>query len=100
MDISAIDKTSEIFTKIKKHMGITWDYQDDDVLDIVKDGIQLIQSKAGQVDDFLVNRVAFLLLKSYCRYAWDGTESLWEDNYRSEILQLQINVAIDTFGGA
>lgn len=80
-----------LLPKIKKHLRITWDHQNDDVQDIIIEGIDYIESIAGPCD--FERGLAFTLLKDYCRYHWNGSISFFESNYRHMLLNLQLSNA-------
>lgn len=90
-----IDKENAIFQKIKNHIHVTWDYQDEDILDTINEGIEKIEGIAGPTE-FEAGK-AMSILKAYCRYAWNGSESLFEESYRRDLLQLQLKNAADSF---
>lgn len=82
-----------LLTAVKRRLNVTWDYDDDEIIDIIEEGQQFIQDRVGEVD-FYNDISALRLLKEYCRYAWNGSVSYFESDYRSDILNLQINNAI------
>ncbi len=79
--------------KIKRRLNITWDYDDEEIEELIEEGKIFIISRVGEVD-FDVDILASRLLKEYCRYAWNGSVAYFEQNFRSDILNLQIQNAI------
>lgn len=75
--------------RIKAHLRVTWSSQDDDIQDIIEDGKAFINAKCGQ-SDFEDYGLARTLLRAYCRYEWSGTVALFEENYKRQLLSLQI----------
>ena len=39
-----------VLTKIKDHLRVTWDYQDDDIKDMIAEGKDYIEGIAGPTD--------------------------------------------------
>jgi hypothetical protein len=79
--------------EIKRRLNITWDYDNEEVEELIEEGKIFIISRVGEVD-FDVDILASRLLKEYCRYAWNGSVAYFEQNFRSDILNLQIQNAI------
>lgn len=78
----------DIVKKIKGYLGVTWTYQDDEIHGLVEDGIAKIEAVSSSTD--FTQGLGWKLLKTYCRYAWDGSEAYFEDNYKKDLLQLQL----------
>ncbi len=78
----------DLTVKIKNHIGITWDYQDGEVRDMIEDGLSKIETISPSTD--FSEGLGWKILKAYCRYAWDGSEAYFEENYKRDLLQLQI----------
>ncbi|SFH68650.1 hypothetical protein [Pisciglobus halotolerans] len=85
------DLIAELLPKVKRHLRITWEYQDDEVKDMVEEGMAYFESIAGPCD--FEQGLALTLLKDYCRYYWNGSVSFFEENYRHMLLNLQITNA-------
>lgn len=79
--------------KIKRRLNVTWDYDNEEIEEMIEEGKIFIISRVGEVD-FDVDILASRLLKEYCRYAWNGSVAYFEQNFRSDILNLQIQNAI------
>ncbi|MCR1955219.1 hypothetical protein NSA24_10485 [Clostridioides mangenotii] len=79
--------------KIKRRLNITWDYDNEEIGEIIEEGKAFIVARVGEVE-FDLNPLASRLLKEYCRYAWNGSVAYFEQNFRSDILNLQIQNAI------
>lgn len=89
-----MNKISDDFEKIKAHLNITWEYDDEQILEIVNEGVAKIGLITGQED--FTDPFAFSLLKEYCRYSWNGVKLYFEENYKRELLQLQLKVATES----
>lgn len=82
---------SILLPKVKKHLRVTWSHQDEDIQDMIAEGIDYIESIAGPCD--FERGLAFTLLKDYCRYHFNGSVSFFEENYRHMLLNLQLSNA-------
>lgn len=88
----------ELLPSVKGTLGVTWEHRDKDILDMIDEGIAFLESRASPLyfsfsDKNNVARSSRKLLKEYCRYAWAGTAAYFENDYRSDILNLQITAA-------
>lgn len=81
---------------IKQHLRVTWNYQDTEILELIEDGKSEIISICGP-SEFSEAGLARRLLKAYCRYAWSGTESMFEENYKRQLLRLQHDNGLKRF---
>lgn len=86
----------DILEDVKAHLRVTWKYQDDEIMDMIDEGQTFIDSICG-VSDYEHVGPAFSLLKSYCRYAWSGSVELFEENYKRQLLRLQIVNGLGAF---
>lgn len=81
-----------LLDEVKNRLNITWNYDDEELILIIGEAKEFIILRVGEVD-FLTDISAKRLLKEYCRYAWDGALSVFESNFRSDILNLQLKNA-------
>lgn len=91
-------KIEDELGKIKSHLRVTWRYQDEEILDIIEEGKTFIDNICGKSDYSIVGP-AFILLKNYCRYAWSGSVEMFEENYKRQLLRLQISNGMERFKG-
>lgn len=96
----AILDMNELLGVIKRHIKVTWDHSDDDIIEIIEDGIAFLESRTGKLPFYLEDRSTLAtssrrLLKAYCRYHWNGSDAYFEADYLSDILNLQILAAVD-----
>lgn len=86
-----------LLTDVKNYLDITWndDATDAKISGIIASGIQYLRTKGGGCVDFENDMVANQLLKDYVRYARDSALDVFENNYRSMILMLQIGRKVD-----
>lgn len=90
------EKENKVLDGIKKHLRVTWAYQDDEIKEIIEEGKGFIEDICGP-SDFKSIGPAFSLLKSYCRYAWSGSVELFEENYKRQLIRLQISNGLKKF---
>ena len=94
-----MSNANELLISVKRKIRVTWSHEDDDILEMIEDGISYLQSKAGELPFELSDKSDLAnnsrrLLKTYCRYEWNGTGAYFETDYLSDILSLQIDAAI------
>ena len=80
--------------KVKRYLRITWTSEDTDIDNMIERGKRRIETLTGTAIDFDTDLVAQDLLFDYCRYSYNNATEYFEDNFRSEILALQIHEAI------
>lgn len=79
---------------MKSYLKITWDSEDIELQRMIERGKRQIERLTGTSIDFQDNMVAQDLLLDYCRYSYNNALEYFEDNFRSQILALQIHEAI------
>lgn len=94
----AKDRQSDELALIKTHLRVTWLHQDDDIRDMIDDGKAFIDGICGR-SSYSVNGLATMLLKAYCRYAWSGSVAMFEENYKRQLLRLQIQNGFSRYQG-
>lgn len=95
--MSEVEKLSEL-DSIKKHLKITCNYEDSEIKDMIEDGKTVINSICGS-SDFSVGGEAYTVLKAYCRYGRSGSTAMFEENYKRQLLRLQIQNGLKKFRG-
>lgn len=90
----------KLLLKIKSKLRITFNHQDDLIKDMISEGVAFLESKAGPLpihveENSRLTHLSIKLLKEYCRYDWNGTIALFEKDYLSDILNLQIQAAME-----
>lgn len=80
-----------LLQEIKNYLDITWEDSatDQKVEGMIQAGVCYLERKAGEALDFKTQPDALALLKDYVRYARDGAADVFENNYRSLILDMQ-----------
>lgn len=88
-----------LLADVKNYLDITWsdDATDTKISGIIASGIQYLRTKGGGCVDFEGDMIANQLLKDYVRYSRDSALDVFENNYRSMILMLQIGRKVDAY---
>ena len=80
--------------KVKSYLKISWDDEDAHIQEIIDRGQAYLNDLTGaQLDYAPVGHPQSLLL-DYCRYVYNNASEYFEENYREQILRLQLNVGI------
>ena len=82
------DLSSKLLGPIKLHLRVTWGSQDSEIKEYIEEGIAYIDGICGE-SDYSVSGFPRILLKAYCRRAWSGNTSMFEEDYRRQLLRLQ-----------
>ena len=82
------DLSSKLLGPIKLHLRVTWGSQDSEIKEYIEEGIAYIDGICGE-SDYSVSGLPMVLLKAYCRRAWSGNTSMFEEDYRRHLLRLQ-----------
>lgn len=90
------EKKVNTLNDIKKHLRVTWSYQDEEIQSIIDEGKAFIEDICGS-SDFNTIGPAFTMLRNYCRYAWSGSVELFEENYKRQLLRLQLSNGMRRF---
>ncbi len=82
--------------EVKRYLAITWDepITNDNLEQIIKEGEAHLNEKVGVSLDFDKDLKARALLKDYCRYVRNYTLEYFDQNFKSNILELQLKYAI------
>ncbi len=80
--------------EVKEYLRITW--SDDDFLlaRLIERGKKKLEELMGAALDFEDEGLARSLLFDYVRYAYNNASEYFEENFRFEILRLQLMVGI------
>lgn len=88
-----------LVTDIKRHLNITWNSDDTDskIEDYTRMGIAYLNDKRGAPADYSEPGTPRTLLFEYVRYIRDNALDVFENNYRSQILAMQNNRAVNGY---
>jgi len=85
---------------VKDRLNITFGHKDDDVIRMISEGMASIRSWVGAITfalnpehDDIVGILANELLLDLVRYKWNGSGQYFQQEHRSNILTLQLEVA-------
>lgn len=83
-----------LFDELKFNLGILDTGQDADLEKIITRGQERIKGLAGVTLDFEAEGLAKSLCLNFCRYSFNNAEEYFEENFKSEILRLQLQSAV------
>lgn len=94
----ADDKDKTLLAEVKNYLDITWEdaLGEQKLMGIVQRGMAAIKGKIGECN-FYEETQEKALLFDYVMYARAGEISMFWDNYRSEIISLQISRKVDAY---
>nr|WP_314515391.1 hypothetical protein [uncultured Peptostreptococcus sp.] len=78
-----------LLEEVKARLDVTWEYDDPKINTMILEGQDFIKSRVGKTN-FDTEISARKLLKEYCFYAWNGAIYSFENDFKSDILNLQI----------
>lgn len=91
-------KTEQLLYDVKNYLDITWDdpMGEEKLIGMVKRGMNAIQGKIGECD-FYEETQERALLFDYVMYARAGEIPQFWQNYKEEIVSLQISRKVDAY---
>lgn len=98
----AVDRTalpSGLLSDVKNWLDITWDDEatDTKVSGLIASGMAYLDGKLGVDGDYTKDGLPRTLLFEYCRYGRDSALDVFENNYRSMILDMQNGRKVSAF---
>ena len=96
----ADDKDKILLDEVKNYLDITWEdaLGDQKLMGMVQRGMAAVKGKIGECDFFGETQEKALLF-DYVMYARAGEIAAFWDNYKSEIISLQISRKVDAYAG-
>ena len=79
---------------VKNYLKITWDDEDANLQEIIDQGEAYLNELSGAELDYTQKGLARSLLFDYCRYVYNNASEYFEENFRREILRLQLKVGV------
>lgn len=79
---------------VKNYLKITWDDEDANLQEIIDQGEAYLNELTGAELDYTQKGLARSLLFDYCRYVYNNASEYFEENFRREILRLQLKVGV------
>lgn len=80
--------------KVKDYLKITWDDEDQNLMDIIERAKAYLNNLVGAELDYEVQDDPQAMLLDRCRYVYNNASEYFEENYRGEILRLQLRVGV------
>ncbi len=95
-------ETAEILAllaAVRNYLDITWTDEtlDSKLVTLIKAGKAYLNGISGTVNDYTVEGQALSLLLDYVRYARSGATEMYWQNYRHELMSLNIERGVDTY---
>lgn len=87
------ENSKELLKEVKSYLKITWNEEDTEIENLIKEGIQHLSEKIGAEIDFSKDLSALGLLKDYCRYKRNYSIEYFEQNFLESIVFLQFKYA-------
>lgn len=75
---------------VKDYLKITWDDEDVAIQGIIDRGQAYLENLTGTDLDFDTEGQPRALLLDYCRYAYNNALEYFEENFRPQLLRLQL----------
>ena len=82
----------DLLSDVKKRLRITWEYDNDEISDLIEEAKDWLANRIDGID--FDDTQARKLVKEYCRYAWNGSISSFEYDFKRDILSLQLEYAV------
>lgn len=79
---------------LKDYLKITWNNEDAYLQNIIARGKEYLQGLTGTQLNFEEEGQAKSLLLDYCRYYYNNAVEYYEENFKQELLRLQLKEAI------
>ena len=81
--------------EVKKYLAITWNEEvtNTNVQNSIEEGKNYLEEITGSSINFDEDKSARGLLKDYCRYVRNYSLEYFEENFRSQIIRLQLKYA-------
>ena len=81
--------------KLKDKLKITWSDEDQLLSEILAQGEYYLNSITAENLNYNSNKLAESLLLEYSRYSYNNALEYFEENFKGQLLKLQIEVAIN-----
>lgn len=92
------DIAAALLADVKEYINITWQDENTDkkVTGYINRGMKRLQTIAGASLDFIAEDLPRSLLLDYCRYANSQALEVFEKNFQSELMELNLTSQINT----
>lgn len=82
----------ELLADVKQYLNITWDEEDDDIQKMIDRSLSYFKSITGQEVDVVEDGQNRQLFLDRCRYVRNRVVEEFEQNFQSEIINLQFRL--------
>lgn len=83
--------------EVKRYLKIFSTREDNEIERLIKGGESYLEGLVGTNIDYETNAFAKQLLFDYCRYVYNASFEFFEENFRSELIRLQLLEATKAF---
>lgn len=80
---------------VMDYLRVSSPYEENNLRRIIQRGQAYLNELTGVELDFGVEGLARSLLFDYCRYAYNNASEYFEENYRRDLLRLQLAAAVE-----
>ena len=84
-----------MLNEVKDYLKITWNDEDSNITGIIARGKVYLNDLVGVELDYESEGQPKSLLLDYCRYAYNNALEYFEENFKREILRLQLKVGVE-----
>ena len=84
----------DLLQQLKAYLKITWDDEDEALAGMIERAKAYLNDLTGVELDFEKEAPPKSLLLDYCRYVYNNASEYFEENYRQELLRLQLTTAV------
>lgn len=85
----------DLLNDVKNHLRVTWSEEDANITSLIERAKIYFKSVTGADLDFTVEGQAKHLLLERCRYVYNRSAEEFENNFRHEIINLQLRTAVE-----
>ena len=89
---------TDYLSAVKGYLRVTFSESDEHILELIADAMASLRGMIYPALEFKVTPVELYdadvntLLKDYVRYAWNGSTQYFEEDYRSKITRLSLQI--------
>lgn len=80
---------------VMDYLRVSSPYEENNLRRIIQRGQAYLNELTGVELDFGVEGLARSLLFDYCRYSYNNASEYFEENYRRDLLRLQLAAAVE-----
>lgn len=92
--MATLEETA-LLQEVKNHLRITWNEEDSHIMALIQRAKSYFKSVTGSDLDYTTEGQPKHLLLERCRYVYNRSPEEFEKNFRHEILNLQLRVAVE-----